>query len=157
MFFYYFGNVFEFTVLLAAFVAGGRDERIVGAAQLLNIACYRLLAMSGWSRPEWLVLAADAALLAVLLTLAMRTTRWWLLWGSAFQLLIVVIHLAMIADPTVRARSYATGTIIWAYLVFIALAVGIWGAWRARRTARATTAATAQPSTVSPPGAPTLR
>lgn len=137
MFFYYFGNIFEFSVCLAALWVGGRDERIVSAAQLLNIAAYRLLATSGWAKPEYLVLAADIALFLVFVTLALRTTRWWLLWGSAFQLLIVVIHLAMIADPSVQARSYATGTVIWAYLVLISLAVGTWGAWRGRRAARA--------------------
>lgn len=136
MFFYYFGNVFEFSICLAALWVGGRDERIVSAAQLLNIAAYRLLSMSSWSKPEFLVLAADLGFLLVLATLAMRTTRWWLLWATAFQLLIVVIHLAMIADPSVRARSYATGTIIWAYLVLTALAVGTWRTWRARRPAR---------------------
>jgi hypothetical protein len=136
MFFYYFGNVFEFSVCLAALWVGGRDERIVSAAQLLNIAAYRLLAMSSWSKPELLVLAADIGFLLVLATLAMRTSRWWLLWATAFQLLIVVIHLAMIADPSVRARSYATGTIIWAYLLLSALAVGTWRTWRTRRPAR---------------------
>jgi hypothetical protein len=136
MFFYYFGNLFEFSVCLAALWVGGRDERIVSAAQLLNIAGYRLLSISFWSKPEWLVLAADVALMLVLLTLAMRTTRWWLLWGAAFQLLIIVIHVAMIVDPSVRARSYATGTVIWAYLLLIALAVGTWQAWRERREAR---------------------
>lgn len=137
MFFYYFGNIFEFTVCLAALWVGGRDERIISAAQLLNIAAYRLLATSGWASPEYLVLAADVAFLLVFVTLALRSSRWWLLWGTAFQLLIVVIHLAMIADPSVRARSYATGTVIWAYLVLIALAAGTWSVWRARRAARA--------------------
>lgn len=136
MFFYYFGNLFEFSVCLAALWLGRREERIISAAQLLNIAGYRLLATSGWSKPEYLVLAADFAFLLVFAALAMRTTRWWLLWGAAFQLLIVVIHLAMVADPSLRARSYATGTVIWAYLVLIALAVGTWQTWRDRREAR---------------------
>lgn len=136
MFFYYFGNIFEFSVCLAALWVGGRNERIVSAAQLLNVAVYRLFAMSSWSEPEYLVLAADIGFLLVLAALAMRATRWWLLWATAFQLLIVVIHLAMIADPSVRARSYATGTIIWAYLVLTALAVGTWQTWRDRRGAR---------------------
>lgn len=137
MFFYYFGNLFEFSVCLAALWVGRREERLVSAAQLLNIAAYRLLAVSGWSKPEYLLLAADIGLLLVFAALAMRTTRWWLLWGTAFQLLIVVIHLAMIADPSLRARSYATGTVIWAYLVLISLAAGTWRTWRERRQARA--------------------
>ena len=50
--------------------------------------------------------------------------------AAAFQLLLVVTHAAIIADPGVRARAYITALILWSYLVLITLAVGTYTNWR---------------------------
>lgn len=136
------GNVVQFSVCLFALWRGGRDERIVATALLLNTLASKLALGSNWVEPEYLVLFVDVALFGLLVALALRTTRWWVLWCAAFELLIVVTHVAIIFDPTVRARSYATGMIIWSYMALLPLGFGAWESWR--RTGREPAAA--QPS-----------
>lgn len=120
------GNITQFSVCLFALWRGGRDERIVAAALLVNTIASKLAVGSDWGEPEYLVLIADVALSAVLLALALRTTKWWVLWCAAFELLIVITHVAIVVDPTVRARSYVTGMIIWSYMVLLPLGFGAW-------------------------------
>ncbi|MFC3080214.1 hypothetical protein ACFODL_19105 [Phenylobacterium terrae] len=124
------GNIVQFTICFLALWRGGRDERIVAAALLANTLASKLAVSSDWVEPEYLVLVADMALLTVLVTLALRTTRWWVLWCAAFELLIVITHVAIVVDPTVRARSYVTGMIIWSYMVLLPLGFGAWETWR---------------------------
>jgi len=124
------GNVVQFSIFVLALWLGGRDERITAAALLANTLASKLALGSNWVEPEYLVLLVDLLLFGLLIGLALRTNRWWLLWCAAFELLIVVTHVAIIVDPTVRARSYATGMIIWSYMVIFALAFGTWQTWR---------------------------
>ena len=84
-----------------------------------------------WFDPQWGVFAIDLALLAVLLWLSLATDRVWVLFITAFQLLSVVTHLAILVDHSVAPLPYRRGLVIWSYLSLVALA---WGAWQARRT-----------------------
>ncbi len=112
---------------------GGWPERVASVANLLAWLVSPF-AENGrdWVDPQWGLLAVDAAFLGVLLVLALRTDRTWLLWACAFQLLGVVTHGAMMADRSVGAWAYLTASVIWSYLVLAALAVGAWTCWRRR-------------------------
>ncbi len=104
---------------------GGRPERIVAAANLL---AWYLSAIAyerrDWLGTEWGVFAVDTAFLAVLLWLALATNRIWLLFAAAFQLLSIVTHFAIGADPGLRAWAYRWALVIWSYCVLGSLVVG---------------------------------
>jgi hypothetical protein len=141
-----FGNVFQFTVIALALWQGQAEERITAGALFANIIASKLSMASGWHEPEWLVLLVDTLLLALMIWLAIRTERWWLLWCSAFQLLSGVTHVAIAADPTLMPRAYWVSTLIWTYMVLFALGAGTWGAWTRRRRMRSAAAAYAEPT-----------
>jgi hypothetical protein len=63
----------------------------------------------------------------------LRSRRYWPLFAAAFQLLCVVIHIARLADPGIRAWAYATGEIIFSQWVFFAVGIGTINTWRANR------------------------
>ena len=117
-----------------AFWRGGRPERLVAA---VNIAAWLASPLvedhRNWLDPQWGILGVDILFLAVLLWLALRTDRRWLLFAAAFQLLGVVTHGAMMADRTVGGWAYITAGVIWSYLVLTSLAVGTWFQWRRRQ------------------------
>jgi hypothetical protein len=106
---------------------GGRPERLTALASLGAWLLSRLVFnYRDWVDPQWAVLAVDVAFLIALTTLAVTTDRTWALFAAAFQLLGVIIHLAITLDHGIRALAYVRGLVIWSYLVLIALGVGTW-------------------------------
>jgi hypothetical protein len=105
---------------------GGRDERMTAIALILATAASPLFQHRNWVDPQYGVLVVDLMLLAFLFGLALRSDRYWPLPAAAFQLLGVITHVAIVVDHGVRAWAYLTGLVIWSYLVFAALAVGVW-------------------------------
>jgi hypothetical protein len=117
-----------------AFWRGGRPERIVAFAFLVASFTQPLvLNTTNWLDPQWGVLVVDSVLLAFLVGLALRTDRSWLLFCAAFQLLSVVIHIAILVDRSVAPLPYRRGLVIWSYLTLVALAWGTWRFWRSRQ------------------------
>jgi hypothetical protein len=113
---------------------GGRPERIMALAFLIaSFSQPLVLNTSNWLDPQWGVLAVDCALLALLIGLALRTDRTWVLFCSAFQLLSVIIHVAILVDRSVAPLPYRRGLVIWSYLALVTLAWGSWQAWRERQ------------------------
>ncbi|WP_309643950.1 hypothetical protein [Phenylobacterium sp.] len=106
---------------------GQRPERVAGgaciAAWVLSTFAYNY---RDWLDPQWFVLLVDLGLLAVLLALAMRSDRTWALFAAAFQLLAVVIHIAIMIDSDVRGRAYVQGLVIWSYLIVFSVGLGTW-------------------------------
>jgi len=66
----------------------------------------------------------DVGFLAFMLMLALSRDRVWLLFAAAFQLLALLTHLAIIADPGVRGLAYLRSLAIWGYMFLAAMAVG---------------------------------
>lgn len=118
---------FVFMILTCGYALwrGGGPERLVSVACIVAwLASALTYNYQSWVDPQWVVLGVDIALLTLLLALAASTNRNWTLFSAAFQLLAVVIHVAIIVDPEVRGRPYVQGLVIWSYLNQIALAVG---------------------------------
>lgn len=113
---------------------GGRPERGMAlaylAAWLLSRTFYNY---RDWVDPQWGVLVIDGGLLAASVVFVLLFNRTWLLFAAAFQLLAVVIHVAIMADPSVRAHAYVQGLVIWSYLTQITLLVGVLQHIQARR------------------------
>lgn len=128
------------TILLsvcALAVWRGRDEeRLAAGGQLANwaltILLVRLNAGVISTDVQWGVLIADAALLAGLLWIAMRSERYWPLFAAAFHLLVVVVHLGRIVDPRISGWAYITAGLVFAYLVLFTIG---YGSLTARNTA----------------------
>ena len=113
---------------------GGAGERIVAVSNLVAYAATILFQdMRNFFDPQVGIMGVDIAFLALLLALAARTNRSWLLFAAAFQLLAVVIHIAIAADADVRSLAYFRGLIIWSYLILLSMAAGTWLEWRRRR------------------------
>ena len=81
---------------------------------------------NNYAHTETGVLLIDAVLLAGLVTLALRSDRFWPIWAAAFQLVGTSVHFASMAETGDFAWAYAVGLIFWSYPVIIALMVGIW-------------------------------
>lgn len=117
---------------------GGRTERAVAVANVVAwVATIIVQDRRNWVDPQWGMMLVDAGFLGFLLLLVVRTDRVWILPAAAFQLLALITHIGIIADPGVRAWAYMTALILWSYLVLICLAVGSYNHWRERRAGNA--------------------
>lgn len=83
--------------------------------------------------PEWAVFWVDLAVLTFFVGLLARSGRLWLAAASAFQLLAVGSHLAMLIDHRVTMNTYLMALSIWSLAILAALLVG---ALTARRGGR---------------------
>ncbi len=124
---------------------GGKTER-VGAAimllgSLLSVPATWLTGAGDWLTADVNVLIVDVAALAGLLTLALRTNRYWPLWAAGFHLDAVVTHCAKLLAPAIVPQAYSLSQGLWAYPMLAALVIGTrQHQLRRRRTGPATTA-----------------
>jgi hypothetical protein len=129
----WFGVTLTVVVCAGAFWQGGREEQLAAGGLLLSFALTVALRDNSWRGTQWSAVVADSGLLILLTAISLRTKRYWPLAAAAFQLLCVLMHVARMIDPGVRAWAYATGQVIWSQMVFYALGVGVWNTWRQRR------------------------
>lgn len=115
-----------------AFWRGGKPERIVAGVVVFSWLVSPLVVSRHWEQEQWGVLAVDGLVLGVLVALALRTDRRWVIWAAGFQLVAVVVDTIIGVDRQLAAYTYLTGSVLWSYLVKVALAVGTWDAWRRR-------------------------
>jgi hypothetical protein len=107
---------------------GQWPERAAATAYLLAWLATELLQPDLYHRFRYMeagVLVVDAALVAALAYLAIRSGRGWLIWATAFQLLSTSAHLARAMDPSFSALAYAIMEGASSYPTQIALAFGI--------------------------------
>jgi hypothetical protein len=116
-----------------AFWKGGREEHVAAGGLILSWLTTIVLRDPRWVGTQWGAFGADICLLILLTAIALRSRRYWPLFAAAFQLLCVITHIARMADPGVRAWSYATGQVIWSQSVFFSLGVGVFNTWRRER------------------------
>ena len=110
-----------------AILHGARSEYI-GAAimfigSLSSLVVGRLLETL-WSGMSLEIFAIDIVALLALIYLTLKSDRFWPIWATAFHLLAVIIHTAMIVAPPITPWAFATGSVFWAYLMLLALAIG---------------------------------
>ncbi|HYC75551.1 hypothetical protein [Brevundimonas sp.] len=90
---------------------------------------------SDLSIPQWGLMAMDIVLLVVFLGLAFHSRRAWLVWASAFQALIVTVHILVAANLRPPSDAFAAAYNMSNYGLLIAMAVGTFWAWQERRAA----------------------
>lgn len=77
-----------------------------------------------WAKLEVGIFAIDIIALFALIWLALKSSRFWPIWATAFHLLAVITHTTMIAAPQITPWALGTGSVFWAYPMLLALAVG---------------------------------
>ncbi|NCN86007.1 MAG: M20 family metallo-hydrolase [Sphingomonadales bacterium] len=106
----------------------GAGSEYIGAAimiigSLSSLAVGKVLG-THWTSMEVEVFAIDVAGLFALIGLTIKSDRFWPIWATAFQLLAVTVHTAMMVDPEITPWAFATGAVFWAYPMLLALAIG---------------------------------
>ena len=121
--------IYPLTLLAICIIAiwrGGRYERtatfgLVGAWALTVVAYW------GPNLPtEQIELAADLALLALLVWVALKSPAWWPILAAGFHLLAILTHAAKDLDQQIGTWVYMSAQILWGYLLAITIGVGAW-------------------------------
>jgi len=123
----YIYYIFLVTCCGYAIFRGSRPEYLGAAIMIVGslstLAIGRMVANS-WTNVERGIFAVDIVALIALIYLALTSERFWPLWATAFHLLAVTIHTAMIVAPQITPWAFATGAVFWAYPMLLALAIG---------------------------------
>jgi hypothetical protein len=86
---------------------------------------------------QWGIFTVDVVYLLVLVCLCTFERRVWILFMTAFQLLVVLTHVAFLIDTTLMQWSFFSTYYLWSDAQLIAFAVGVvqagWERWRTRR------------------------
>jgi len=110
-----------------AIYRGSRSEYIgagiIITGSLATIVTARVFGTT-WTGLEIGILVIDLLALFALIHLTIVSDRFWPMWATAFHLLAVTVHTAMMVAPEVTPWAFATGAAFWAYPMLIALAVG---------------------------------
>ena len=112
--------------VLYALVRGGTPERLAALAYLMAYLGGVALTISrsdAFQSVELGVLATDAALAAVLVTIALRANRYWTIWAASLQTVALAGHLAKFIVPEILAPAYAITLIVWSYAAIPVLAL----------------------------------
>jgi hypothetical protein len=119
------GGVFEFGTFATALSRGGRPERVVATGILIEYAVTPLVQDSHHLEGvQYGPFILDVLMLMVVLFETANSDRRWLLFGSAFQILAVLMHLAAMTGGQYDAWSTITMTIILGYGLTGSLLVG---------------------------------
>lgn len=141
----------ETTVCLAAWLAaagmalgiGGRLERT--AAAIIGLSYTATLTHDAWSTLSLhqTFLIIDLVTLAAMVLLVRNDSHRWPLFIVAFELLLVLAHIAAMNNPETSQYTYLSAVAALTYGITAAMAVGAWTSWRARRAIRLTAGAAA--------------
>ncbi len=117
-----------FACFFYALAKGGWPERI--GSLVLIVGSFLTLAVGSslqqrFASVETGILIVDVGVLFAFLALALITDRYWPLWTTALQLLVVLAHLARWADPEMFRHGYGFILAVWSYMQLLVMALGI--------------------------------
>lgn len=118
------------TVCALSVWRGRDDERLASAGFLAGWAMTLVVFRARSEDTQWAVLAIDAALLALVFWIAMRSMRFWPLAVAALQVLTVGVALSKALDTRITGWAYLTASLAFQYLALFAIG---WGAITAPR------------------------
>ncbi len=125
------GLVFGYAVYAVAWLWGGRPERF--AAGVLLVFGLLTDPANGWSlgayRPGFM--AMDSAVFLALGWLAFRSDRWWVLVAAAGSALIFLAVVLRLLNPGLSHDAMVSAKIGLAYVIDLALLLGVWERWLA--------------------------
>lgn len=120
-----------------ALLVGRRLER--GLAVVTVAAWFLSAAVQSPDRAavQWGIFTVDIIYLLILIALCTVERRVWILFMTAFQLLVVLTHVAFMIDGTLMQWGFFSAYYLWSDAQLAAFAVGVaqaaWGRWKARR------------------------
>lgn len=128
------GAAAMFAVCAWALVVGGRLERILACATIAAWLGSAAAQIHDPASVQWGIFAIDAVYLGLLIGLAIFERRLWLLFMAAFQLLVVLTHVAFMLDRSLMQWGFFSAYYLWSYAQLIAFAAGLaQRMWRRRR------------------------
>ena len=112
-----------------ALLRGGAPERI-GAAIIILGSALTVALGSAWAHRfehvETGIVAVDVAVLLGFVLLAVFSDRFWPLWVSALQAIVVLTHLARALEPNLMPWAYGVALAIGVYPMLLLVALGTW-------------------------------
>ncbi|KQY93814.1 hypothetical protein ASD21_09495 [Caulobacter sp. Root1455] len=129
------------TVMLAvcalALLIGRRLERWLAVATVAAWFISAAVQTPDRAAVQWGIFTVDIVYLLFLIALCAVERRAWILFMTAFQLLVVLTHVAFIIDLTLMQWSFFSTYYLWSDAELVAFAVGVgqagWGRWSARK------------------------
>jgi hypothetical protein len=123
-------------VCVLALLVGRRLERWLAVATIVAWVLSAAVQSPDRVAVQWGIFAVDIVYLLILIALCTFERRVWILFMTAFQLLVVLTHVAFMIDRTLMQWSFFSTYYLWSDAELIAFAVGVaqagWGRWKAR-------------------------
>ena len=119
-----------------ALLIGRRFERLLAGA---TVVAWFLSAAVQDPDPgvvQWAIFTVDLVYLLILIGFCAFEHRFWILFMTAFQLLVVLTHVAFIIDTSLMQWSFFSTYYLWSDAQLAAFAVGVAQAGWGRRKAR---------------------
>lgn len=110
-----------------AAVRGGAPERIIACAFLVAFVLTNVVSnpqASFFQTLEWRIALVDGGLLAVVMGVALLSTRYWGLPMASMQICDVLGHMAKVLDPTILPQAYFALVAFISYPMIALLAAG---------------------------------
>jgi hypothetical protein len=124
-------------VCALALLIGRRLERWLAVATVAAWFLSAAVQTSDRVGVQWGIFTVDIVYLLILIYLCTFERRAWILFMTAFQLLVVLTHVAFMIDRTLMQWSFFSAYYLWSDAELVAFAVGVaqagWGRWRARK------------------------
>ena len=124
-------------VCALALLIGRRLERWLAVATVAAWFISAAVQTSDRVGVQWGIFTVDIVYLLILITLCTFERRVWILFMTAFQLLVVLTHVAFMIDRTLMQWSFFSAYYLWSDAELVAFAVGVaqagWGRWRASK------------------------
>lgn len=128
------GAAIGVAVVAFAFLKGDEPERVGGGVYALGaLASLLLQDDTRLYGPQWGLMGLDAVLLAAYAAVAWKSRRSWPVWASAFQALIVMVHVMTVVDIRPPLVAFYAVINLATYGILLVLALGVARAWRDRR------------------------
>lgn len=120
-----------------ALLVGRRLERWLAVATVAAWVISAAVQTSDRVGVQWGIFTVDIVYLLILVALCTFERRAWILFMTAFQLLVVLTHVAFMIDRTLMQWSFFSTYYLWSDAELVAFAIGVaqagWGRWKARR------------------------
>ncbi len=124
-------------VCVLALLVGRRLERWLAVATVAAWFLSAIVQSPDRVAVQWGIFTVDIVYLLILVALCTFERRVWILFMTAFQLLVVLTHVAFMIDRTLMQWSFFSTYYLWSDAELIAFAVGVaqagWGRWKARK------------------------
>jgi hypothetical protein len=119
-----------------ALLVGRRLERWLAVATVAAWFISAAVQTSDRVGVQWGIFTVDIVYLLILVALCTFERRVWILFMTAFQLLVVLTHVAFMIDRTLMQWSFFSTYYLWSDAELVAFAVGVaqagWGRLKAR-------------------------